>query len=177
MGRMKANELAVYIHLPCADFRTDSKELALTFTTEWVSLSVRQLQRIRHPLKVRDGYKTVPYIKGKMGDYYILISGRHLRDREGQFLNTKKTIGWQEPVYTAVAMTAVTVAVSMKVSDGVIVDAFVKKYRKKSGKKSDRERGEAAQSALPPPPLSDEEALDYLNGEIALSNDTVSTRW
>jgi hypothetical protein len=173
-GRMKTNELAVYIHLHlCADFRTGIHKNSAPHIHYGMgqSLSVRQLQRILASLE-RKGYIKRFRVQGKMGDYYILINKFEVTsgDRKGQFLNTEKTIDWQGPVYDSGSDgggdSEGNEGGEHDVSDAVSCDAFVKKYRKNSGKNSGEKGEEAAQSAVPPTNLTNEEALDYLNGEF-----------
>lgn len=183
-GRMKANELAVYIHLHlCADFRTGIQKNSAPHIHYGMgqSLSIRQLQRILASLESK-GYIKRFRVPGKMGDYYILINKFEVTtgDREGQFLNAKKTTAWREPSYDGGSDDGGDSGgehgpsddSSRGVSGGVSCDAFVKKYGKKLGKNSRKnsgEKGERSGAERPPTPpniLTDEEALDYLNGDI-----------
>jgi hypothetical protein len=183
-GRMTAGELSIYIWLHfCADFRTGSQKNSAPHIHYAIgrTLSVRQIRRYLESLESK-GYIKRFMVPGKKGDYYILINKFEVTDgdREGQFLNTDKTMDWREPVYDGGCEDdrgndrghGLDDSLDDDRDEGRDDGPFVKKYRKNSRKKSKKnsgEKGERSGAERPPTPpniLTDEEALNYLNGDM-----------
>lgn len=181
-GRLNLFQLGVYAHLLfCADFRTGIhlNSAVHVFYSTGQQFSIRHIQRALEALE-KAGYIKRFMVKGRKGDYYILIHKYEVTAGAliGKRLNAIDSTDYANPIYFSGADEGADEDADRGVDkggdrgddDGDFVKKSVNKYGKKFREKSEKKSVEG--ESLPAP--SDPDILEYLNGDINFSLEEIN---